>query len=373
MEQTRLKQIQESNYDRKNKLKAFDDTKAGVKGLVDSGLAKIPRIFIDERYNLERNVYNQADPGNSNIGIPIIDFTGIDEDPSLRSGIVKKVGEACQKWGFFQVVNHEIPVTTLDDTIDGIRRFHEQDTEVKKEIYSRDYTKKVIYNSNLDLYLAEATNWRDSLTCVMAPRHPHPEELPAVCRDILIDYSDKIMKLGRTLFELISEALGLNGSYLEDIGCAEGLFVLGHYYPPCPEPHFTLGTSSHTDSSFFTVLLQDQIGGLQVLHENQWIDVTSIHGALVVNLGDMLQLISNDKFKSVHHRVLANTLGPRISIASFFRTHLPPENASRLYGPIKELLSEENPPIYKETTVRDYVSNYYSKALDCTTLEHLRL
>ncbi|KAI8561019.1 hypothetical protein RHMOL_Rhmol04G0302900 [Rhododendron molle] len=300
-------------YDRKSELKAFDDQKTGVKGLVDAGVTKIPRIFIHDKSQL--NDISTTSSVAPLFSVPIIDFGGVDQGSAQRSGIIEKVRDACEKFGFFQVVNHGIADYVMDDMIDGVLRFHEEDTEVKKGFYSSDVMRKFKYNSNFDLYTGPATNWRDTVYCIMAPEPPEPQELPAVCKDILIEYSKHMMRLGLVLFELLSEALGLNPNHLKDMDCAEGLYVLGHYYPACPEPDLTLGTSNHADDGFFTILLQDQMGGLQILHENQWVDVPPQPGALVVNL------ITNDKFKSVNHRVLAKNVGPRTSVASFFRSH----------------------------------------------------
>ncbi|KAF7145188.1 hypothetical protein RHSIM_Rhsim04G0186500 [Rhododendron simsii] len=167
-------------YDRKSELKAFDDTKTGVKGLVDAGVTKIPRIFIHDKSKL--NDISTTSSAASLFSVPIIDFEGVDQGSARRAGIIKEVRDACEKLGFFQVVNHGIAKYLMDDMIDGVRRFHEQDTEVKKGFYSRDVTRKFIYNSNFDLYTGPATNWRDTFACIMAPQPPDPQELPAVCR-----------------------------------------------------------------------------------------------------------------------------------------------------------------------------------------------
>ncbi|KAM7274476.1 hypothetical protein ACFE04_016342 [Oxalis oulophora] len=341
----------ESNYDRSSELKAFDETKAGVKGLVDAGVSKVPRIFIrpldDNTEIVKRDQHDD---------LPIIDLEGIDDEPGKREKIVAQVKYASETWGSFQIINHRVPINVMEEMKDGVRRFYEQDEEVRKELYTRDQAKPFCYNSNFDLFSAPVANWRDTFFLFTAPDPPKMEDLPMACRDILMEYSEHLMKLGRILYELLSEALGLEPNYLNDMDCAKGLILLGHYYPACPEPELAIGTSPHTDGSILTILLQDQVGGLQLLYENQWIDVSPIPGALV--------LMTNDKFKGATHRVLATNVGPRISMAGFFRSEGQRGNLARIHGPIKELLSNENPPVYKEMTLGEFLEHYNSKGLD---------
>ncbi|PON33340.1 Non-heme dioxygenase N-terminal domain containing protein [Parasponia andersonii] len=119
-----------SEYDSLSKLKAFEESKTGLKGLVDAGITEIPRIFhhpISVTY-----IENSSVSGETQLSIPVIDLKGLNNSEEERREIVEKVGEALGTCGFFQIVNHGIPESSLEEMMDRIRRFNEQDSEVKK-------------------------------------------------------------------------------------------------------------------------------------------------------------------------------------------------------------------------------------------------
>ncbi|PRQ36511.1 putative deacetoxyvindoline 4-hydroxylase [Rosa chinensis] len=348
-------ETQSAEYNRAQEVKSFDETKAGVKGLVDAGIGKVPKIFIAPS-NDHADFPTCQQP---NLQIPVINLGGLYGD--RHKEIVNEVRIASETWGFFQVVNHGVPLNVLEDMIQGVRRFNEQDLEAKKEFYSRDLKRTVRFNSNYDLYQSKAANWRDTLAFTKPAVDHEPQELPQVCREVALEYTNHVIELADQLFGLLSEALELKPDYLtREMECAKFYACVCHYYPACPEPELTLGASKHSDPAFLTILLQDKIGGLQVLHDNQWVNVDPISGGLVINIGDFLQAISNDRLKSVQHRVLTNCVGPRVSVAYFFKG----ETAAKSYGPIKELISDENPPLYKDFSIDEYHGKFFSQGLD---------
>lgn len=358
-----------AKYDRAKELKEFHKSKAGVKGLVDSGLAKIPRMFIHQRnsFSSAATIINNHRPD-----FPLIDL--LDLGRGQRNEVIDRIRRASETWGFFLVLPRLIPDSVMDEVLGCQKQFHEQSTEMKASFYSLDERRSFRFYSNGVFDDSEPAEWRDSLEVSFPDGRIDTNSIPVICRKAIMEYLRSLGRLKETLSELLSEGLGLSNDYLsKKIECFKGGKMVCDYYPTCPQPNLTMGVSSHKDPHFLTIILQDYSGGLQVLYQNQWVNIPPIRGALAVNIGDLLQLISNDRLKSAEYRVVAKPTGPSLTVSCFF-DQSSSKSALEPLGPIKELLSVSNPPSYPEIHTTDLKALFRSKGMDGTSaLSHFRL
>ncbi|GLT62699.1 hypothetical protein SLA2020_353160 [Shorea laevis] len=352
-----------STYDRLKEVKEFDESKIGVKGLSDSGIATIPRFFVHPPETLSDLKPSSSKPCAN---IPVIDLSNKDS-PTHRLEIVNQIKKAATTWGFFQLINHGVPKSVLEETIRAIKDFHEMPHEIKTKYYKRDEMRGVTYYTNNDLYRAKAATWHDALSAWIGPSPLDVEELPEICRNEVVAWNANAKMVAETVMELLSEGLGLEAGKFKELTFSESRVFSGNFYPYCPQPDLTMGLTSHTDPGVVTVLLQNQIPGLQVRHEDEWVDVNPVPGGLIVNIGDFLQAVTNGEYQSVQHRVLANSdKNPRISVVEFF--NLNKWKGDGYYGPLPELLSAEKPAIYRNFTKQEYRENFYGKGLDSKSI-----
>lgn len=350
-----------ADYDRMKEVKEFSESKIGVKGLSDSGITSIPRIFIHPPQTLSQ-LKPTSSSSFSSIHIPVIDLSNLDS-PHHRPKIVDQIREASKTWGFFQVINHGVALSVLEETVNAVKSFHDQPHQVKAKISVGEERRGVVYTSNNDLYRSEAATWHDYLQVWMAPQPPEVERMPEICRREVIAWDTHAKKVAETLMELLSEGLGLEPGKFKELTFSDTRLFVGVCYPHCPQPDLTMGLASHTDPTVLTVLLQNHVPGLQVKHGDEWVDVKPVPGGLIINAGDFLQIVSNGEYNSIQHRVIANPCKePRISIVMFFSLAKWKESDS--YGPLPELLSPEKPAIYRNFTKQEYDDNFYSKGLD---------
>ncbi|VVA95588.1 unnamed protein product [Arabis nemorensis] len=141
------------------------------------------------------------------------------------------------------------------------------------------------------------------------------------------EYREEVRKLASKMMEVMDENLGLPKGYMkkafnEGMGDGEETAFFGtkvSHYPPCPHPELVSGLRAHTDAGGVVLLFQDdEYDGLQVLKDGEWIDVQPLPNAIVINTGDQIEVLSNGRYKSAWHRVLAREEGNRRSIASFY-------------------------------------------------------
>ncbi|KAE8685361.1 putative ring finger protein [Hibiscus syriacus] len=140
------------------------------------------------------------------------------------------------------------------------------------------------------------------------------------------------------ILEFVAEGLGIQLGYFGDKLSEYTVLAINHY-PPCPDPSLTLGISKHCDPKLLTILHQGDVNGLQVFNNGEWIGVEPLHNAIVVNIGNQLQIISNNKLKSAKHRVVTNSNVARTTPAFFMAPSL-----DSIIEPAKSLTSDETRP-----------------------------
>lgn len=179
------------------------------------------------------------------------------------------------------------------------------------------------------------------------------------------EYRVELKKLALKVLEVMDENLGLPKGYINNAfnggDQATGAAFFGtkvSHYPPCPDPEKVTGLRAHTDAGGVILLFQDdEVRGLQILKDGGWIDVQPMKNAIVINTGDQIEVLSNGRYKSVWHRVVAQPDGTRRSIASFYN---PSYNATIAPPPelTAEEVVEECAAKYPKFVFGDYMSIY---------------
>jgi len=325
----------------------------GVKHLVDVGaLNSMPNKYVfpkDGRPSAAEIVEGES--------IPIIDLSALDRSPQERQEAIKYLGQACADWGFFRVVNHGIRESLITRMLDVAHQFFSLSSEEKMKYETKDVLNPVRYGTSYNANVDQFFNWRDYLKHFSYPELHTPDNPPNY-REVAGEYFKETRKLALTLMGAISESLGLQPDYIQTV-FKEGiqLSVL-NLYPQCPEPDQTMGFAPHSDQGGLTILLQNDVGGLQVQHDGRWVAVEPAPNTFVVNVGDHLEIVSNGKYKSVLHRAVVNTERTRISIAA--------PNGPAMDAPIfpaPQLIDEIHPPLYKSILYGEYLRHQQSTVL----------
>ncbi|XP_059067787.1 jasmonate-induced oxygenase 2-like [Cryptomeria japonica] len=265
-----------------------------VEILVEKGITSIPEKFIrprEERF---------TSPTPSEYGeeqVPVIDLQGLNccEGSVEREKVLKQLAYACEEWGFFQI---------------------KQAYAALPGLITQGYGSKYIAREGA------TRDWRDFVYLFLQPHsrrdYAYWPSDPSDFREVVYNFSEETLKLTKSLLGAFSLNLGLPQNYLETFIVQPYQNMLINYYPRCPEPELTAGFYAHSDIGMVTLLLQETGSkALQIRKNDKWIPVLAAPGALLVNIADQIEIISNGRYKSIEHRVVADKDKPRVSIPVF--------------------------------------------------------
>jgi isopenicillin N synthase-like dioxygenase len=294
------------------------------------------------------------------VALPLIDL-GAEPAPRLA----RRIDEALREQGFFAVVGHGVPAPVVQRAFDAGHRFFALSEADKRRWHIDGWPLKRGFDpigwQSLDP--ANPPDVKESFYLgveAIGPNQWPDEALVPGFRAAMESYSAAMEALARRLMGLFEHALGVPAGgfdgFMHRPTCTTRLL----HYPPQPLAALPgqIGCGAHTDWGALTLLAQDDAGGLQVQRrDGSWIDVEPLASAFVVNVGDMTERWTNDRWRSTMHRVINRRAGgDRWSIAYFFDL-----DAEAVIAPLPQCTSASDPPRYGPITAGEHLVEMYRR------------
>ncbi|MFN4271826.1 MAG: isopenicillin N synthase family dioxygenase [Aliihoeflea sp.] len=309
--------------------------------------------------------------------LPVVDVTGLSSsDPEKRRAVGQALRQACLDKGFFYCAGHGIPTGLIDAVFAETRAFFDLPLETKelvakeKSFCNRGYetlggqTLQAGAKPDLKEGYYIGLELPEDDPRVMARKFNHgpnqwPQDLPGF-RPAMRAYHAAMLDLAERLMRGLALSLDLEENHFDGfVRDPLAILRLLHYPPHPPQAGSDeLGAGAHTDFGGLTLLLQDEVGGLQVFDNASqgWIAAQPIPGTFVINLGDMIARWTNDRYRSTLHRVINASGRERYSIPFFFTG-----NPDFEVSCIPTCLAPGETPLYPPITVEQHLQSMYSK------------
>jgi len=256
-------------------------------------------------------------------GVPVIDYTELNSENNAEE--LAKFKDALERVGFFVLTNHQIPKDIMDKTWDTTRRFFDTDVENKNTVemtdeYMYGYTAaEILSRSEFDESDTFRPDDKESLNVMIGARNSSHASArfppqPADMESIYVAYYRQLEIIVANLLSRVAQVLDMPADFFENKidDHMSVIRVVNYPHQSSSPPEGVLRCSPHTDYGTFTILRQDNVGGLQVEREensDDWIDVKTRFYDFSVNLGDLLRRWTNNRYRSTRHRV-ANANNP---------------------------------------------------------------
>ncbi|WCJ17607.1 2-oxoglutarate (2OG) and Fe(II)-dependent oxygenase superfamily protein [Euphorbia peplus] len=248
--------------------------------------------------------------------LPLIDLDSLNSVyDNERAACAASICRASSEWGFFQLVNHGINPELL-------RNMRREQVKLFQTPFDKKSSSGLLNNSyrwgSPTATSPHQFSWSEAFHIPLAKvSEPACYGDFTSLREVMMEFGAAMSRLAKLLAGVLAQNLGNPSSVFEDVCQESNCFLRLNRYPPCPISPEVFGLVPHTDSDFLTILSQDQVGGLQLMKNSKWVAVKPNQDALIVNIGDLFQAWSNDVYKSVEHKVMANAKMERYSLAYF--------------------------------------------------------